>query len=149
MFVFKVGSKYALYLMYTDDLYFQLSPEQRKIIFTKGYIFEDLFRIETIEYPTLHKRMSKNWSRMALWSFDQFDRIVYLDSDSIVVKNIDHLFDVPFPFSFMGASDEIPHLYLRSYLYGLRNVYQSNENPTWKLNAGLMVLIPSKKYYMI
>lgn len=67
------------------------------------------------------------FDKLLIWGLSQFEKIVFLDCDMFVVKNIDHLFECE-PFSAVVAGAQYP----------------GNEH--WKeLNSGIMVLIPSEK----
>ena len=44
--------------------------------------------------PVFHDPLD-NFCKLNLWQLDQFDRIVFLDADTVVVKNIDRLFAYP------------------------------------------------------
>jgi alpha-N-acetylglucosamine transferase len=36
------------------------------------------------------------WTKLRMWELDdEFDRLCYLDADMLVVRNPDHLFDLP------------------------------------------------------
>jgi lipopolysaccharide biosynthesis glycosyltransferase len=35
------------------------------------------------------------WNKLRMWEWTEFDRLVYLDADMVVTRNIDHLFDLP------------------------------------------------------
>jgi len=53
-------------------------------------------KIEPIKNPILkdpNDRRFYNYSKLNMWSLIQFDKIVYLDSDMIVMHNIDELFE--------------------------------------------------------
>ncbi|KAJ3043299.1 Exostoses (Multiple)-like 3 [Rhizophlyctis rosea] len=62
---------------------------------------EELLEIDELSYPfpvTTAKRMMNKmcrYSKLHLWSMTQFRKIVYLDADVMVIKNIDDLFDHP------------------------------------------------------
>ena len=64
------------------------------------------------------------YSKLHVFSLAQFDKVVYLDSDMMVLNNIDHLFD---SYPALSAAPEI--------------------NPPALFNSGLMVLAPSKELY--
>lgn len=67
---------------------------------------------------------SFTFDKLHVWGLTQFEKIVFLDSDMVVLRNLDHLFDKPaFSASVAGAG-----------MFG------------WtKLNSGLMVIAPDKK----
>jgi len=54
--------------------------------------------IEPIKNPILDDKKDRryyNYSKLNMWNLTQFDKIVYLDADMIVMDNIDELFDKP------------------------------------------------------
>ncbi|MEQ8691355.1 MAG: glycosyltransferase family 8 protein [Pseudomonadales bacterium] len=55
------------------------------------------------EKPVFHDPLD-NFSKLRLWQLTQYQRVVFLDADTLVVRNIDRLFDYP---EFCGA----PNLY--------------------------------------
>jgi len=67
------------------------------------------------------------YTKIQLWSMTEFKKIVYIDSDTLVLQNIDELFYLPY--SFNAAKD----------------VWTFKWDT--KFNAGTLVLTPSKKVY--
>lgn len=88
----RVGSKYPLVALYTSTF-----PEE-------GHRALDERGIPKIEIkyllPTRHKDYSNDprfydcWSKLQPFGLTQFDRVVQLDSDMIVIKNMDELFEL-------------------------------------------------------
>lgn len=76
------------------------------------------------------QRGLKNWNntmdKLSIFEMTQYEKIVYLDSDMIVLKNIDELFDYPNMSAVIAGKS-----------------YKGNEE--WKeLNSGCMVIEPVK-----
>lgn len=46
------------------------------------------------EKPTFHTPLD-NFAKLRLWQMERYDRIVFLDADTLVVRNIDKLFGYP------------------------------------------------------
>ena len=70
-------------------------------------------------------RWSRTYSKLRVFGLEQFEKIVYLDADMLVLENIDALFDCPH-MSATNAGGMLPHL------------------STWvDLNSGLFVAVPS------
>lgn len=63
------------------------------------------------------------YSKLRLWSLTEFHRIVYLDADMLVLKNLDHLFSLP---ELTAVADSLP--------------------PD-RFNSGLMVLQPNQSTF--
>lgn len=86
------GSKYPLIVLYTATL----SDEGLKTLTSHG------IPTRRIEYllPSHHKaypndeRFYDCWSKLQPFSLFEFDRVVQLDSDMVVVKNMDELMDL-------------------------------------------------------
>ncbi|KZL71343.1 glycosyltransferase family 8 protein [Colletotrichum tofieldiae] len=57
--------------------------------------------LDIIGRPDLHATMTK----IQLWSLTQFCRVLYLDSDTLVMSNLDHLFDLPEAIYFAAAPE--------------------------------------------
>lgn len=89
----KAGSKYPLVVLYTDTF----EDEGHVALDARG-----LYKMR-IEYllPTAHKDYSKEvrfydcWSKLQPFSLTIFERVVQLDSDMVVVRNMDELMDIP------------------------------------------------------
>jgi len=66
--------------------------------------------IQLLQYPNYFaKRFSINWTRLRLWQMEQYSKLVYMDSDMFVLKNVDHLFDLPFSFAVAADTDRQCH----------------------------------------
>jgi len=91
----------------------------------KGYGWK-LFEVEemSVNKYSIPKRWRKNLTKLQLWEMTEYHRIIYLDADMIVLKNIDHLFNCPGP---ICAAMDVPI--------------------PIKFNAGLLVLSPNSSIY--
>lgn len=88
----KHGTQYPLIALYTDSF----PPEGHKAL--------DIRKIhkKKVEYllPSTHKDFSNDprfydcWSKLTPFSLDEYDRVVQLDSDMMVVRNMDELMDI-------------------------------------------------------
>jgi len=87
--------------------------------------------LNLISYPNnFAKRFSTNWSKLKFWEMVEYDRIIYLDSDMIVLQNVDSLFSLNTPFA-------VPPDNERSACGGPMGFNQ----------AGLLVLVPCVETY--
>lgn len=75
------------------------------------------------EKPLFHDPLD-NFCKLRLWELDQYERLVFIDADAIVLKNIDRLFGYP---EFCAA----PNLYESLADFG-------------RLNSGVFVARPDK-----
>lgn len=66
------------------------------------------------------------FDKLQIWGLTQFEKIVFLDSDMLIVRNIDRLFEYE-PFSAVVAG----------------SLYPGNEHWT-ELNSGIMVIVPDE-----
>ncbi|KAF5505120.1 Glycogenin-1 [Colletotrichum siamense] len=57
--------------------------------------------LSLIGRPDLHATMTK----VQLWSLTQFTRVLYLDADTLVMSNLDHLFSLPLDIPFAAAPE--------------------------------------------
>lgn len=89
----KVGSRYPLVVLYTDSF-----PED-------GHKALDARGIKKRHVPYLLPTVTKDytndtrfydcWSKLTPFSLVEYERIVQLDSDMLVLKNMDELMDIP------------------------------------------------------
>ena len=56
---------------------------------------------------TIMPHWSYTFDKLQIWGLTQFEKLVFLDSDMMVVRNIDHLFDRE-PFSAVAADCSYP-----------------------------------------
>ena len=118
-----VKSKYSLFVLCSDSISNRTISVLKK--FGIGYQILD----DHIKYDAgLNKRSDKvHWNhtfdKLYIWTLTQFDKIVFLDSDMQVVRNIDFLFEKPHMSAVVADKFNFP---------GLRS-----------LNSGLMVLKPN------
>lgn len=71
--------------------------------------------------------LADTFSKLALWSQMQFRRIVYLDADMMVLRNLDELFEIDLVEGYVAAAPEL----------GFPDTF----------NSGLMVLSPSLQLF--
>ncbi|KAK3178696.1 hypothetical protein OEA41_000833 [Lepraria neglecta] len=86
------GTKYPLIALYTDTF-----PEE-------GHRALDIRKIpkKRVNYllPSVHKDFSNDprfydcWSKLTPFSLEEYDRVVQLDSDMLVMRNMDELMDI-------------------------------------------------------
>jgi alpha-N-acetylglucosamine transferase len=112
------GTREPMVLMVTADI----SQATRDTLASQGWTIRD---VEPVQNPTpaahqLFPRFAATFTKLRAFELDDFDKIVLLDADTIVLKNVDDLFDRP---HFAAAPDFlIPD----------------------RFNSGVMVLAPSR-----
>ncbi|GLT29690.1 hypothetical protein SLA2020_045390 [Shorea laevis] len=89
----KVKSKYPLVVAILPDV----PEDHRKILVEQGCIVKE---IEPVYPPENQTQFAMayyviNYSKLRIWNFVEYSKMVYLDGDIQVFENIDHLFDMP------------------------------------------------------
>jgi glycogenin len=123
----KTKPKYPFVLLVTPNL-----SQKTKETLSNHKI--EFITIQGIEGPKLVldpqlKRWNFTYSKLNIFGLTQFDKIVYLDSDMLILQNIDDLFDKPHMSAVM-IRGTLPEL------------------STWnQLNSGLLVVEPSTEIF--
>lgn len=123
----KVGSKYPLYVLCSDSISEKpiLHLKHRNISYQR---LKDHIPIDdTINTEEGYDHWNRTFDKLYVWTLSQFNKVVFLDSDIQVIKNIDYLFDCPH----MSA--------VRADAF--------NEPGLDKLNSGLMVIEPNEREF--
>jgi alpha-N-acetylglucosamine transferase len=47
------------------------------------------------------------YTKLRIWEFDDYDKLMYLDADTLVLQNRDHLFDMLPPNQIMGEGSGV------------------------------------------
>ncbi|KAJ5638352.1 hypothetical protein N7490_008231 [Penicillium lividum] len=87
----KVGSKYPLVALYTDSF----SAEGHKALDARGILKQRVPQLLP-SIPREYKndpRFYECWSKLTSFSLVEYDRLVQLDSDMLVLKNMDELME--------------------------------------------------------
>ena len=90
----EVESKFPLYVMVTENIYDEA---------IKYLLLEDIkyIKVPVVYYSKLTRDNTKDprllsiASKMNIFTLHQFDKVVYLDADCVILDNIDDLFDYP------------------------------------------------------
>jgi len=88
-----VGSAYPLLVLYTDTL----EPSGREALALRGIPtqrIEYLLPVASKDYSN-DPRFHDCWSKMQPFSLTEYSRVIQLDSDMLVLQNMDELMDVP------------------------------------------------------
>jgi len=114
------GTKVPKVVMVTDDV----SPEARAVMEQGGWIVRP---IEPIPPPAgnelLFERFKHSYTKLRVFQLVEYDKVVFLDADTIVMSPIDELFERPF---FAAA----PDFFMPD-----------------RFNSGVMVLDPSQQRF--
>ena len=96
----KVNTKYPLHVLIIDEV----SAASREILDQLGVSYEVVDVIPTPEAIYQHNltydagtaaTWRNCWTKLRIFGLEEFDKIVFLDADIMVMKNLDHLFDMP------------------------------------------------------
>lgn len=90
------------------------------------------------------------WTKLRMWEAEEYERIVYLDADMVVLRNIDHLFDICCSDSKNGEFYAVGDCYggrLEAKERDACCFFDSNTTKPEYFNAGFCVLTPNKGEY--
>lgn len=99
----RTHSKYAFHIMVTNDVSESTLTRLRSLC-------DEVITVDAISNP-YDQHQDVSWTSSALtklniWRLTQFEKIVYIDADAIVMSSIDELFDLKC--SFAAAPDIFP-----------------------------------------
>ncbi|XP_072975506.1 galactinol synthase 2-like [Typha angustifolia] len=148
----KVGAKYPLVVAMLPDV-----PEShRQLLVSQGCIVREIKPVYPPENQTQFAMAYYviNYSKLRIWEFVEYEKMMYLDADIQVYDNIDHLFDLPggYFYAVMDCFCEKTWSHTRQYKIGY--CQQCPEKVTWPhdklgpppslyFNAGMFVSEPS------
>jgi alpha-N-acetylglucosamine transferase len=125
----KTNPKYKIILCHTNDI----SKNKLKIL--KKYYYK-LIKIDYINVEGIVKeRFTKIFTKLEIFKLTQFDKILFLDTDMYVLKNIDHIFSLNTPAA-MIISPNLNYKHNQSIIIGNSII-----------NAGFMLLKPNLNDY--
>jgi glycogenin len=121
------GTKIRLHALVIPD---EVSDESRKRLAT---LYDEVTEVPAIKglssknlkiigRPDLHATLTK----IQFWSLEQYERVLYMDADTLVLQNLDHLFSLPKSIR-LACAPEI----------GYSDCF----------NAGVMLLMPDEQTY--
>ncbi|KAJ3332038.1 hypothetical protein HDU76_001496 [Blyttiomyces sp. JEL0837] len=114
-------------------------------------------KLETYLMPkgeSMTRRDGILWSKLRVWQLEDYDKVIMLDADLFVLRNVDELFTLPelSGASMMDTKEKI--LFFKSSEYGLRirnKLDRKNEKVLlegWSgLNSGVTVVEPSNRTF--
>ncbi len=134
-----VQSEYQLLVGFTDNVTaindiqrhgartILLTPPRLSGDFQKRHCTESIHKNPFLgSKPSFHNTL-ENFSKIEIWNLEEFDKMVFLDTDTLVLKNPDLLFKFPV---FSAAP----------------NLYAAVEDLN-RMNAGVFVFKPERKIY--
>lgn len=124
-----VNAKHPLYCLLSTCI----SAEVESTLRCEGVAYIRLTRsaMNVLANPSGKSFSHWNYSfdKLFVFGLTQFEKVVFLDSDMLIVRNLDHLFDCA-PFSAVAADHSFP----------------GNGNWAGGLNSGLIVVEPDKAF---
>jgi alpha-N-acetylglucosamine transferase len=89
----RVGSAYPLVVAVTDGI----GADDRAVLEADGCLLRD---VEPLRPPSglrdsyANARFAEVWTKLGVWRLTEFERLVVLDADMLVTKDMDELFDL-------------------------------------------------------
>ena len=130
----KVNSQYPLHVLITEDV----SKASQEILNQLNITYELVDKIKLPDIINEHNRAQglglavtweNCWTKLKIYDLTNFDKLVFLDADILVLKNLDHLFNLP---------------HMTSALDG----EYFNLWPNWDhFNSGVLVIEPSHEEF--
>ncbi|XXG97809.1 hypothetical protein Hte_004122 [Hypoxylon texense] len=123
--------------------------------------------VDKIEPAPRDGKVNKGtWEKLAPWSFTQYERVVLLDSDQVILQNIDDMMEVPIPDGWIASTHactcnprKLPH-YSKDWVpancaFTAANqatgepapITPASPNNHHLLNSGTVIVRPSKDQY--
>lgn len=151
----KAKSAYPLVVAILPDV----PEEHRQILRSQGCIVHE---IEPIYPPENHVQFAMayyviNYSKLRIWNFEEYSKMVYLDADIQVFENIDHLFDMPDGYFYAVMDCFCEKTWSHSPQFSIGYCQQCPDKVTWPaemgsppplyFNAGMFVYEPSRLTY--
>ncbi|KAL4362414.1 hypothetical protein GQ457_04G007430 [Hibiscus cannabinus] len=151
----KVKSAYPLVVATLPDV----PREHREIMQSQGCIVRE---IEPIYPPENQVQFAAayfviNYSKLRIWNFEEYSKMVYLDADIQVYDNIDHLFDTPNGYLYAVMDCFCEKVWNQSVQYSIGYCQQCPDKVTWPpemgsppplyFNAGMFVFEPCRFTY--
>lgn len=152
----KVKAAYPLVVAMLPDV----PKEHRQILVAQGCIIRE---IEPVYPPENQAGYAMayyviNYSKLRIWEFVEYEKMIYLDGDIQVFSNIDHLFDTPSGYLYAVKDCFCEGSWSKTPQYKIGYCQQSPEKVRWPMNslghvpplyfnAGMLVFEPNLLTY--
>ena len=92
-----VGAAHPLAVMFTADTLSEAAVQALTLEGAEMLAVERYLPDGAAHDPAQYKLSlyAECWSKLRMWEQAQYQRLVYLDADTVVLRNLDHLFDLP------------------------------------------------------
>ncbi|KAG6820376.1 hypothetical protein H0H93_001347 [Arthromyces matolae] len=148
-----VHSKYPLVVMVTPSL----PLEAREVLTQRGILMREVESLHPREnshtLASHDERFADTWTKLRGFELTEYDRIVLLDCDMIIMKNMDELMDLELPKDHIAAvhsqyfariPENCAHTAVKSPQTLPPPYGPTSPRPYQQLNSGTVVLNPSK-----
>ncbi|CAK7340478.1 unnamed protein product [Dovyalis caffra] len=152
----KAQSKYPLVVAILPDV----PEDHRKILVSQGCIVREIEPVHPPENQDTHFAMAYyviNYSKLRIWEFVEYSKMIYLDGDIQVFDNIDHLFDMPDGYFYAVMDCFCEKTWSNSPQYKIGYCQQCPDKVKWPaemgpkpplyFNAGMFVYEPNLSTY--
>nr|GMC99023.1 galactinol synthase 2 [Ipomoea batatas] len=151
----KVNSPYPLVVAVLPDV----PEEHRRLLLKQGCIVRE---IEPVYPPENNTQFAMayyviTYSKLPIWEFVEYSKMIYLDGDIQVFENIDHLFDLPGGYFYAVMDCFCERTWSHTPQYKIGYCQQCPEKVQWPeelgprpplyFNAGMFVFEPSLSTY--
>ncbi|KAL3636348.1 Galactinol synthase 1 [Castilleja foliolosa] len=151
----KVKSAYPLVVAILPDV----PEEHREMLTSQGCIVKEIVPIyppeNQIEFAMAYYVI--NYSKLRIWNFEEYSKMVYLDADIQVYENIDHLLDMPDGYFYAVMDCFCEKTWSHSPQFSVGYCQQCPDKVKWPahmgsppplyFNAGMFVYEPNKTTY--
>ncbi|ESQ29449.1 hypothetical protein EUTSA_v10023585mg [Eutrema salsugineum] len=151
----KVKSAYPLVVAMLPDV----PEEHRDILRSQGCVLREIEPVyppdNQVEFAMAYYVL--NYSKLRIWNFEEYSKMIYLDADIQVFENIDNLFDMPDGYFYAVMDCFCEKTWSHSPQYSIGYCQQCPEKVTWPenmesppplyFNAGMFVFEPSPLTY--
>ncbi|XP_059444858.1 galactinol synthase 2-like [Corylus avellana] len=151
----KAKSAYPLVVAILPDV----PQEHRRILESQGCIVREIVPLSPPESQTNFAMAYYviNYSKLRIWEFVEYDKMIYLDGDIQVFDNIDHLFDLSNGYFYAVMDCFCENTWLNSPQHNIGYCQQCPERVQWPaemgsppplyFNAGMFVYEPNISTY--
>ncbi|CAH8392092.1 unnamed protein product [Eruca vesicaria subsp. sativa] len=151
----KVKSAYPLVVAMLPDV----PKEHREILRSQGCIVRE---IEPVHPPDNQVEFAMayyvlNYSKLRIWNFEEYSKMIYMDADIQVFDNIDDLFELPDGYFYAVMDCFCEKTWSHSLQYSIGYCQQCPDKVAWPedmksppplyFNAGMFVFVPSPLTY--
>ncbi|KAL7213967.1 hypothetical protein ACSBR1_026402 [Camellia fascicularis] len=149
----KVKSAYPLVVVILPDV----PEDHRKILTCQGCVVREMEAVHPpereIEFESPYYELW--YSKLSIWKLEEYNKMIYLDADVLVMDNIDHLFDLPDGYFYAVSDCFCEWSHSSQYLIGY--CQQCPDKVTWPpemgsppplyFNAGMFMFEPCHVTY--